>query len=113
LPSYQHFDESQVNEDVFYWKYGSLIHTDDTKLVLMDIGAHLCVSFVSSSYWAVSRIRSLPELTGRMWSDVMSPKGSCSDKTFELLQTGGWCRLEAERVTEGSPCLTSWRTEPN
>ena len=68
LPSYQPFDESQVSENVFCWKSGSLIQTDGTKLVLMDIGAHLCVSFVSSTNWSVSRIRSLPELTGQTWS---------------------------------------------
>ena len=71
LPSYQPFDESQVNENVFCWKSGSLIRIDGTKLVLMDIGAHLCVSFGSSIYWTVSKIRSLPELTGWMWSDVV------------------------------------------
>ena len=69
--SYRPFDESQVNENMFCWKSGCLIQIDGTKLVLMDIGAHLCVFLGSSTYWSVSRIRSLTELTGRMWSDVI------------------------------------------
>jgi hypothetical protein len=41
LPSYQPLEESQVNENVFCWKNGSLIQIDGTKLVLVPICAAL------------------------------------------------------------------------
>ena len=50
------FDEREGNVNVFCWKCDSLIQIDGTKLVLIDIGAHLCLSFGSSTYWSVSRI---------------------------------------------------------
>jgi hypothetical protein len=43
LLSYQPSDERQVNENEFCWDSASLIQNDGTKLVLIDIGAHLCL----------------------------------------------------------------------